>query len=57
MRTGRNILKERLGRKCFDDDGEQVGHFWSILDTRPYMRVMQALVRLYFEEKRYEKST
>lgn len=54
---GRNILKERLGPKCFDDDGEHVGHFWSILDTRPYMRVMQALVRLYFEEKRYEKST
>lgn len=35
---GKQRLKEVLGDKAFDDDGESVGHFWGILETRPYMR-------------------
>ncbi|RDB23903.1 hypothetical protein Hypma_009261 [Hypsizygus marmoreus] len=54
--AGRVILKERLGNDCFDDKSQHVGNFWSILVTRPYMRVLQALVRLYFEEGRFEES-
>ncbi|KAF8153851.1 hypothetical protein B0H34DRAFT_719357 [Crassisporium funariophilum] len=53
---GRALLKRTLGNDCFDDDGDCVGHFWGMLETRPYMRVQQALVRLYFESKRYDMS-
>jgi hypothetical protein len=45
-----------LGKDCFENDGPHVGNFWSILETRPYMRVLQALVRMYFENNRVEKS-
>lgn len=41
-----------LGDDCFDDGSDTVGHFWGVLETRPYMRVQQALVRIYFEEKK-----
>ncbi|KAF8963242.1 hypothetical protein BDZ97DRAFT_1821224 [Flammula alnicola] len=53
---GRVILKKALGNDCFDDEGDSVGHFWGILETRPYMRVLQALVRLYFESGRVKES-
>ncbi|KAG2006119.1 hypothetical protein CC2G_002464 [Coprinopsis cinerea AmutBmut pab1-1] len=54
---GRLMLKERFGPKCFDDDGGQVGNFWDILETRPYMRVLQAQEKVYWETGRYSKST
>ena len=47
-----------LGPHCFDDSDDEdspVGHFWGILETRPYMRVLQAIVRLAFENKDYNK--
>ncbi|TFK17815.1 hypothetical protein FA15DRAFT_675760 [Coprinopsis marcescibilis] len=53
---GKAILKERLGQDCFDDDSEHVGKFWDILETRPYMRIVQAMERLYFEAKRYNRA-
>ena len=53
---GRADLKRRLGTRCFDDDGEEVGHFWGIIETRPYMRILQAIVRLTFETRDYQKS-
>ena len=53
---GRADLLRRLGPNCFDDDGDHVGHFWGILETRPYMRILQAIVRLTFENKDYGKS-
>ncbi|OBZ76530.1 hypothetical protein A0H81_03534 [Grifola frondosa] len=53
---GRAQLIRALGPKCFDDDGDCVEHFWGLLETRPYMRVLQALVRLAFETKDYSKS-
>ncbi|KAI0959817.1 hypothetical protein AcW1_004533 [Taiwanofungus camphoratus] len=53
---GRAILVSLFGPKSFDDDGEQVGHFWGLIETRPYMRVLQAIVRIAFEKKDYDKS-
>ncbi|KAH6912043.1 hypothetical protein BKA70DRAFT_1266388 [Coprinopsis sp. MPI-PUGE-AT-0042] len=46
-----------LGPQAFDDDGGDVGHFWGIVETRPYMRVLCALSRMYFENGQYSKST
>jgi hypothetical protein len=53
---GRASLQRRLSKDCFEDSGKHVSHFWSIIETRPYMRVLQTLVRLYFEEGRFEES-
>ncbi|OCH94252.1 hypothetical protein OBBRIDRAFT_810581 [Obba rivulosa] len=39
---GRENLLRILGSSCFDGGGDHVGHFWGILETRPYMRVLQA---------------
>ena len=52
---GQLILRRTLGPTCFDDNGDHVGRFWGILETRPYMRVLQAKVRLAFETKDYDK--
>ncbi|KAJ6506845.1 hypothetical protein C8R45DRAFT_970713 [Mycena sanguinolenta] len=56
-KRARTLLLNRLGKECFDDGGPCVGRFWdaSLLPTRPYMRVLQALVRMCFETKQYEK--
>ncbi|KAJ7087158.1 hypothetical protein C8R44DRAFT_687388 [Mycena epipterygia] len=53
----RALLIKHLGSDCFDDGGPCVGRFCDskILLTRPYMRVLQALVRMCFETKQYEK--
>ncbi|PIL36807.1 hypothetical protein GSI_00497 [Ganoderma sinense ZZ0214-1] len=53
---GRAQLRQILGPTCFDDDDEYVGHFWGVIETRPYMRVLQAIVRLAFENKDFNKS-
>jgi hypothetical protein len=50
------MLNDSLGPDCFSDTGGHVGNFWKILETRPYMRVLQAQVRLYFENKQFSKS-
>ena len=54
--VGRVILKRELGNNCFDDDGDCVGRFWMILPTRPYMRVLQSLVKVYHDSGRFEDS-
>jgi hypothetical protein len=54
--AGRQFLEESLGKDCFSDSGKYVGHFWKLLSTRPYMRVLQAQVRLYFEAEDYGRS-
>ncbi|KAK0479903.1 hypothetical protein EDD18DRAFT_1111601 [Armillaria luteobubalina] len=54
--NGKKLLKARLGPNCFDDSGPYVGGFWEILDTRPYMRVLEAQVRLSFESGDYKLS-
>ncbi|KAJ7653641.1 hypothetical protein DFH06DRAFT_1093191 [Mycena polygramma] len=53
----RDLLIDRLGANCFSDDGPCVGKFCdeSLLPTRPYMRVLQALVRMCCETKQYDK--
>ncbi|KAJ3510354.1 hypothetical protein NLJ89_g4723 [Agrocybe chaxingu] len=55
-RRGRDIIKKALGEKSFDDDGDRVGNFWMLLETRPYMRVLQALVSMYFENGQFQES-
>ncbi|KAG6334760.1 hypothetical protein ID866_4326 [Astraeus odoratus] len=55
-RQGREALKRRLGQDCLDDGSECVGNFYTMIVTRPYMRVLQAQVRLYFENKQYQES-
>ncbi|KAI0786330.1 hypothetical protein C8Q75DRAFT_794060 [Abortiporus biennis] len=42
-------LKKWLGTDCFEDGN-------NVIDTRPYMRVLQALVRLSFQNHLYEES-
>ncbi|KAG1776203.1 hypothetical protein EV702DRAFT_1180046 [Suillus placidus] len=55
---GREGLKQRLGATCFDDGSKEVGKFYSILETHPYMRILvQAQVRLYFEAGLFGKSS
>ncbi|KAJ6600533.1 hypothetical protein DFH09DRAFT_1070321 [Mycena vulgaris] len=48
----------RLGADRFDDNGRCVGKFGDsgLLLTRPYMRVLQGLVRMCFDAKQYEKA-
>ncbi|KAJ7597564.1 hypothetical protein C8J56DRAFT_322921 [Mycena floridula] len=46
----------RLGPDCFDDGGRFVGKYWSLPETRPYMRVLQAQVRIYVEVEDYVAS-
>ncbi|KAG5635062.1 hypothetical protein H0H81_012558 [Sphagnurus paluster] len=55
-RTGKETLKVGVGRDCFEDTSRHAGNFWMLIDTRSYIRVMQALVRIYFEEGRYLES-
>ncbi|KAK0451220.1 uncharacterized protein EV420DRAFT_1561559, partial [Desarmillaria tabescens] len=55
-KEGQRLLKSRLGPNCFDDNGPYAGRFWEILDTRPYMRVLQAQVRMFFEGEEYKSS-
>lgn len=55
--TGKEGLKQLLGATCFDDGSEEVGKYYSILETRPYMRVLQAQVKLYFDAGLFGKSS
>lgn len=41
-RQGAAAGEKALGKACFRDD---VGHFWGILETRPYMRARQGLAQ------------
>ncbi|CCM02821.1 uncharacterized protein FIBRA_04933 [Fibroporia radiculosa] len=53
---GREHMVRIFGPQAFDDEGSTVGHFWGLIETRPYMRVLQALVRTTFEKKDYARS-
>ncbi|KAJ3485051.1 hypothetical protein NLI96_g5241 [Meripilus lineatus] len=55
-KLGEVFLRADLGEKCLDDDGDRVGHYWSLIETRPYMRVLQALVRFYVEDGRFDQA-
>lgn len=51
------LLKKLLGSNCFDDDSGICGHFWGILQTWPFMRVLQVIVHTSFESGEYELCT
>ncbi|KAF9007114.1 hypothetical protein BDQ17DRAFT_1302547 [Cyathus striatus] len=53
---GRENLIKLFGPKCFDDDGEQVGDFWGLVDTRPYMRVLKSLAEIHNADKQYKEA-
>ncbi|KAJ7880001.1 hypothetical protein B0H14DRAFT_2500435 [Mycena olivaceomarginata] len=57
-KRARALLISRLGADCFDDNGPCVGKYGDsgLLLTRPYMRVLQGLVRMCFDAKQYEKA-
>ncbi|KAG8995327.1 hypothetical protein FRB94_009274 [Tulasnella sp. JGI-2019a] len=57
VKRGRRLLKEQLGANCFDDDSGICGKSWGILQTRPFMRVLQVIVRTSFESSEYELCT
>jgi tetratricopeptide (TPR) repeat protein len=43
-----------LGKEAFEED---VGHFWGILDTRPYMRARAGLAGCFWEAGKHEEAT
>jgi hypothetical protein len=51
------MLKRVLSEDCFEDGCKYgAGHFWGILQTRPYMRVLQAIVEFAFSDGQYDLS-
>lgn len=46
-RQGVAAGEKALGKTCFRDD---VGHFWGILETRPYMRARQGLAQALWDK-------
>ena len=54
--AGREFIKKDLGPTTFDDGNKYMGMFWSLMETRPYMRVLQALIRIHQENKRFDKA-
>lgn len=46
-RRGVAAGEKALGKACFRDD---VGHFWGILETRPYMRAREGLARALWDK-------
>ena len=53
---GQAALKRKLGADVFNDNSKYAGKFWGLLETRPYMRTLQAMVRIAFTNKQYTKS-
>ena len=52
---GRKFLELDFGPDTFtksEEEGGHVGDFWMIMETRPYMRVMQYLVDIHTENGR-----
>ncbi|KAG6810499.1 hypothetical protein H0H92_011596 [Tricholoma furcatifolium] len=53
--AARMVMKRRFGENCFDDSNSNVGHFWSLLTPRPYVRVLGQLSRLFFVAGNYKE--
>ncbi|KAF7305414.1 MYND-type domain-containing protein [Mycena chlorophos] len=53
-KRGKEQVKKLVAPDCFED-GCKYGapDFWGILDTRPYMRVLCRIAKIYIEEKRW----
>lgn len=56
LHLGRTALKKRFGSDVFDDGSKYAGKFWDFVESRPYMRIMQAMVRIAFMNIEYSKS-
>lgn len=52
-RQGVMAGEKALGEACFRDD---VGHFWGILETRPYMRARQGLAQTLWDMGRRDEA-
>lgn len=46
IQKGVEVGRRSLGKKFFKDNA---GHFWGILETRPFMRAMAALANVFWE--------
>jgi len=49
---GMEVGRRALGGKIF----EESGHFWGMLETRPYMRARAGLMRCLWEEGKHDKA-
>ncbi|KAJ7328713.1 hypothetical protein DFH08DRAFT_916603 [Mycena albidolilacea] len=55
--NGRRHLHSVLGPDCFELTSEYgAPHFWGILETRPYMRLLGTLVRSYVDAGRWNEA-
>lgn len=52
-RLGVEAGERALGEAAFEED---VGHFWGILETRPYMRARHGLAQVLWELSRHEEA-
>ncbi|KAG8989335.1 hypothetical protein FRB94_014475 [Tulasnella sp. JGI-2019a] len=55
-KKGRGILKREVGPTCFEEGDMNCGRFWGLLETRPYMRIMQTMVRWAYDTEEYGKA-
>ncbi|KAG9022644.1 hypothetical protein FRB95_014510 [Tulasnella sp. JGI-2019a] len=55
-KKGRGILKREVGPTCFEEGDMNCGRFWGLLETRPYMRIMQTMVRWAYDTEEYDKA-
>ncbi|KAH8106247.1 hypothetical protein BXZ70DRAFT_918821 [Cristinia sonorae] len=53
---GRENLMTILSSNCFEDGSKEVGQFWYIIQTRPYMRILHNMARISVEGKAYDKA-
>jgi tetratricopeptide (TPR) repeat protein len=52
-RQGVEAGEKALGKAAFSDD---VGHFWGLLETRPYMRARQGLAQAVWDSGRQDEA-
>lgn len=53
LREGIAAGERALGKRAFEDD---VGHFWGLLETRPYMRARAGLAQLLREAGQHDEA-
>ncbi|KAK0442426.1 hypothetical protein EV421DRAFT_1808973 [Armillaria borealis] len=54
---GRDSLKRSLGEDCFEDNARYgAPNFWGILETRPYMRLLGTMTRMYVQLENWNKA-
>ncbi|KAF7980760.1 hypothetical protein HWV62_36801 [Athelia sp. TMB] len=56
INNGRAFLKKKFGSNVFEEGSKYAGHFWDFIESRPYMRILQAMVRIAIEGKKYRKA-